>query len=177
MSKKPSTNSNDGEKYFTVEVKHVEYFSSRVLVRAKNVEEAKEKVQNEWNSADYIYDKTTDCPDDCKTTLKNVRPVKNVDLAAERCACLLSDTVGNVRIVDAETRDIVEDIYCNSFLDALVAFRSFVFDAANSGKKGQYPTDESFNDAVEDGFGDGGTSWTARNGQTLEIETELYREN
>lgn len=51
----------------------------------------------------------------------------------------------------------------------LVNLRSRAFDMANSGKYGDYPFDETFNDEVEKGFNDDGTSWTAKNGTTITI--------
>ena len=47
-------------------------------------------------------------------------------------------------------------------------FRSMIFDMAGSGKFGEYPYDESFTEAVEEGFNDDGT-WTAKDGTTVDI--------
>ena len=47
----------------------------------------------------------------------------------------------------------------------IVKFHSDCFDIANSGKHGHYPYDmEEFNREVEDGFSDGGLTWTAKDG-------------
>lgn len=40
---------------------------------------------------------------------------------------------------------------------------------ANSGKHGDYPDDESFNDEVEEGFSDDGMVWEAKDGTILRI--------
>lgn len=54
-------------------------------------------------------------------------------------------------------------------LKQLVELRSQAFDMANSGKHGNYPLDESFNEAVEAGFNEDGTQWTALDGTTITI--------
>lgn len=51
----------------------------------------------------------------------------------------------------------------------LVELRSLAFDMANSGKYGEYPYDETFNDAVEEGFSEDGTTWTAKDGTIISI--------
>ena len=55
----------------------------------------------------------------------------------------------------------------NHTLESLVELREQAFDMANSGKYGKYPYDETFNDVVEDGFSDDGTSWTALDGTVI----------
>lgn len=57
----------------------------------------------------------------------------------------------------------------NNVLEKLVRLRERAFDMANSGKYGEYPFDETFNDEVEEGFSDDGTSWTAKDGTTITI--------
>ena len=52
-------------------------------------------------------------------------------------------------------------------LKRITEFRSKAFDMANSGKYGEYPYDETFNDAVEEGFNEDGTEWTAKDGTTI----------
>lgn len=52
----------------------------------------------------------------------------------------------------------------------LTKLRSRAFDMANSGKHGNYPDDETFNDVVEAGFNEDGTEWTAEDGTILTIE-------
>lgn len=54
-------------------------------------------------------------------------------------------------------------------MNKLVELRSRAFDIANSGKHGDYPYDDTFNDVVEEGFSDDGTSWTALDGTTITI--------
>ena len=54
-------------------------------------------------------------------------------------------------------------------LEELVNLRSKAFDMANSGKYVEYPFDETFNDEVEKGFSDDGTSWTAKNDTIITI--------
>ena len=54
-------------------------------------------------------------------------------------------------------------------LAVLTALRSAAFDIANCGRHGAYPADNSFNDAVEEGFDDAGLSWTAEDGTVLKI--------
>lgn len=56
-----------------------------------------------------------------------------------------------------------------SILSKLVELRSRAFDMANSGKYGNYPLDESFNEEVEKGFNADGTSWTSKSGVTITI--------
>ena len=56
-------------------------------------------------------------------------------------------------------------------LEKLCELRSLAFDLANSGKHGDYPYDETFNDAVEEGFSDDGTSWTAKDGTTITFDS------
>ena len=54
-------------------------------------------------------------------------------------------------------------------LQALVSLRERAFDMANSGKHGDYPYDDTFNDEVEEGFSDDGTTWIAKDGTILTI--------
>lgn len=49
----------------------------------------------------------------------------------------------------------------------LTALREMAFDMANSGKFGEYPHDENFNEAVESGFSEDGSEWTAEDGTTI----------
>ena len=44
------------------------------------------------------------------------------------------------------------------------------FNMANSGKFGEYPHDENFNDTVESGFSDDGSMWTAEDGTTITFD-------
>lgn len=55
-------------------------------------------------------------------------------------------------------------------LNTITDFRSEAFDIANSGRHGDYPYDETFNEAVEEGFSDNSLVWTARDGLVLSIE-------
>ena len=41
---------------------------------------------------------------------------------------------------------------------------------ANSGMHGDYPLGETFNEEVEDGFSDDGTTWEAKDGTLLSIK-------
>lgn len=52
-------------------------------------------------------------------------------------------------------------------LALLTELRSEAFDLAASGKVGDYPYDDNFNDVVEEGFSDNGMSWTAKDGTIL----------
>ena len=52
----------------------------------------------------------------------------------------------------------------------LTALRKMAFDMANSGKFGEYPHDENFNDAVESGFSEDGSAWTAEDGTTITFD-------
>ena len=54
-------------------------------------------------------------------------------------------------------------------LQQITELRSRAFDIANSGKHGEYPLDDTFNDVVEEGFNDNGTEWTALDGTTITI--------
>lgn len=58
-----------------------------------------------------------------------------------------------------------------TMIQQLTELRSKAYDMANSGKYGEYPHDDSFNDAVEQGFNDNGTEWTALDGTTINIDT------
>ena len=49
-------------------------------------------------------------------------------------------------------------------------FRSEAFSLAASGKYGDYPYDETFNEAVEAGFSDDGTIWESENGTIIELK-------
>ena len=61
-------------------------------------------------------------------------------------------------------------LFIHEMAKRLMELRSKAFSMAASGKHGDYPYDESFNDAVEEGFDDDGTGWTARDGTRIEIE-------
>ena len=81
------------KKFYTVEITHVEYYSSRVLVAAESKEQARKQVEKEWQEDDYLYEKTTDSLDDATTSFKNITPVKDEDLGLEKCRCIFSGTV------------------------------------------------------------------------------------
>ena len=55
-------------------------------------------------------------------------------------------------------------------LEQLTDLRSRAFDMANSGMHGDYPLGETFNEEVEDGFSDDGTTWEAKDGTLLSIK-------
>lgn len=174
------------KKLFTVEIKYVEHYSSRVLVLAENEEAAKAQVQKEWDGGDdYLHDKTTECPDDCSVEFLNAQPVSDENVKAERMKCLLSETVDgmdeekipNTRIIHCQSGGTAKELHCLTYLSVLVAFREFVFDKANSGRFGYYPADDTFNDAVEEGFSENDTIWTSRNGDAWRIETELKNDS
>lgn len=59
------------------------------------------------------------------------------------------------------------------YLKKITEIRSRAFDMANSGKHGEYPYDDAFNNAVEEGFSDDGTRWTALDGTTISIYCSL----
>ena len=61
----------------------------------------------------------------------------------------------------------------DDILKKMVALREEAFDMANSGKHGKYPYGETFNDAVEEGFNENGTAWTAKDGTTICIHDIL----
>lgn len=54
-------------------------------------------------------------------------------------------------------------------LKNLIELRSKAFDMANSGKHGEYPYDETFNEEVEKGFNSDGTEWTAKDGTKIKF--------
>ena len=54
-------------------------------------------------------------------------------------------------------------------LQQITELRSRAFDMANSGKHGNYPYDDTFNDKVEEGFNEDGTEWKALDGTTITI--------
>ena len=51
----------------------------------------------------------------------------------------------------------------------LTALRSRAYSLAASGKHGFYPFDDTFNDEVEEGFNEDGTSWEAKDGTVVSI--------
>lgn len=55
-------------------------------------------------------------------------------------------------------------------LSLLTTLREMAFDMANSGKFGEYPHDENFNDVVESGFSENGSVWTAEDGTTITFD-------
>lgn len=56
------------------------------------------------------------------------------------------------------------------YLECICAFRTKVFDMANSGRHGFYPYDgEGFFNAVEEGFSEDGSCWTARDGVKVRL--------
>lgn len=56
----------------------------------------------------------------------------------------------------------------------LTRFRSRCFDIANAGKHGRYPDGmDEFNRAVEEGFSDGGMTWTAKDGTVFSCDDEI----
>lgn len=55
-------------------------------------------------------------------------------------------------------------------LSLLTALREMAFDMANSGKFGEYPHDENFNNSVESGFSEDGSMWTAEDGTTITFD-------
>lgn len=58
----------------------------------------------------------------------------------------------------------------SDILPALVSLRNHAFGFAASGRHGDYPYDDSFNDKVEEGFSGDGTLWKAGDGTVLRIE-------
>ena len=168
------------QKFFTVEIHRVERYSSRVLVRAASAEEARRQVEKEFNDDDYLYEKTTDGADDARTSFVNARAVKPADVAREKALCLWSRTVEaseeesslpNTRIVDCTTGRTMLRMHCKTYLSVFVAFREFVFNKAASGNYGVYPDDDTFNDAVEEGFAENDTVWTSKSGVTFRVTT------
>ena len=72
-----------------------------------------------------------------------------------------------VKLESPEKKTMISTFFGNT-QNALVRFRSFVFDAANSGRYGDYPEDQmQFNDLVEAGFSDNGLEWTSANDTTF----------
>ena len=67
---------------YMVEVHIVERYSSRVFVEAKNAEEARRLVDEDYQNCDYIYEKTTDNPDSRVVTYR--RPKKLTEEQAEQ---------------------------------------------------------------------------------------------
>lgn len=68
-------------------------------------------------------------------------------------------------------------LFIHEMARRLIELREKAFDMAASGKHGDYPDDENFNDAVEAGFSDDGTVWTALDGTRIEIEKVVQAEN
>ena len=50
-----------------IEISHIEYYSLCVLVEADSPQEAAERVEREFRSSDYLYERTTHHPDDMET--------------------------------------------------------------------------------------------------------------
>ncbi len=48
---------------YTVSINVVQKFSSTVVVKANSAKQAKQIVEDEFNHGEYLYEKTTDCPD------------------------------------------------------------------------------------------------------------------
>ena len=54
-------------------------------------------------------------------------------------------------------------------LKDITEFRSRAYEMAASGKHGEYPYDETFNEEVELGFNEDGTEWEANDGTIVTI--------
>ena len=54
-------------------------------------------------------------------------------------------------------------------LKKLMDLRSKAFEMAASGRYGDYPYDETFNDEVEAGFSDDGMVWEAKDGTIIKV--------
>jgi len=61
-----------------------------------------------------------------------------------------------------ENEQTLQTIVSSDILIPITLLRELAFDSANSGKYGWYPDDETFSDAVEEGFSPNGLQWTAR---------------
>jgi hypothetical protein len=164
------------KKLYTVEVHRVEKYSARVLVAANSADEAQTIVEKEIVCGDYLYGMITDSFDDATTSFGNINPVSPDNIGSEKSRCICSESVEyemlepGFRIVNINTGRTAEDIYRSEPLEAIAAFRSYVFDKAGSGYLGRYPTDNTFNDAVEEGFSDDGMTWHSRNGLAYRLE-------
>ena len=66
-------------KLYEVKVNFVRYYSGVVLVEAHGAAEAREKVLDDWENTDTIYDKVTFSPDHDKLSLPNIKAVKEED--------------------------------------------------------------------------------------------------
>lgn len=64
--------------------------------------------------------------------------------------------------------ETIEEIDTEDVLPFLTLMREIAFDMANSGKYGDYPTDDTFNDTVEEGFNCLGMTWAAQDGTKIE---------
>lgn len=82
----------ENKKLFRIEVKVVQEFSSAVLVRAENAAKARKLLEEEFYQSDYLYEKTTDCPDDSSISFSRPRPVSPENEQGEISSCLLSDS-------------------------------------------------------------------------------------
>ena len=60
---------------FEFNLRFVEKYSGRVLVEAESAAEARRMLDEEWQNADYIYERLTDCPDDVSLRISRARPV------------------------------------------------------------------------------------------------------
>lgn len=50
-------------KHYTVSINVVQKFSSTVVVKATSAKQAKQLVEDEFDHGEYLYEKTTECPD------------------------------------------------------------------------------------------------------------------
>lgn len=66
-------------KLYEMNLKFVEHYSGRVLVEARSATEARERLREHWDNADYIYEKITDCPDDQALTVSKPKNVTEED--------------------------------------------------------------------------------------------------
>ena len=88
------------QKYYTVELTYVEKYSHRVVVKADSAKEARTTVINEFNNADYLYEKTTECPDETSLAIRFVAPGAQNNLKKEHNGLIL--------IPDEETETLFE---------------------------------------------------------------------
>lgn len=70
---------------------------------------------------------------------------------------------------EKEITTVLDELITRDILPVLTELRSVAFDMANSGKHGEYPYDETFNETVEAGFYLNGNGWTAKDGTNIRI--------
>lgn len=65
---------------FRVNIFRTEYFRGAVVVKASSAEEARKKVEQEWQDSERLYEIITDCPWDSETQFDTAYPATERDI-------------------------------------------------------------------------------------------------